>query len=173
MTAMLDGQAGLRACALPLLAATIAVGGCGGGSGADSASSDAPALSTTESESAADAGPPPGSSTLQRGVWEAAEFTDELVTADGTGRIFVLVDCDPMTGGNHVTINPVGFPAGRLITAEADPAIGGSVQAQIGPDGSGVGMRQTSLDEEQYRLSIALDDEGLETTFPGCAPTGS
>ncbi len=173
MICTLNGQLRLPVCALLLQTGMIAVAGCGGDSGADSEVSDVPTRGDTEAEPAADAEPIAGASTLQRGVLEAAEFTAEIVTADGGGRVFVVIDCDPMTGGNLVTINPVGFPTGQIITAEVDPPIGGAVTAQIGPNGSGVGARQTSLDEAQYGLSIGLDGESLETTFPGCTETES
>lgn len=102
-------------------------------------------------------------------MFDNAEFSAELVTEDGTGRVFVVVDCDPITGGNLVTINPVGFAAGLMITAELDPDAGGSIGAQIGPAGSGVGARQTTLEDAQYTLSIELNAETLQTSFPGCA----
>jgi hypothetical protein len=106
---------------------------------------------------------------LQDALFDSAEFSAELLTADGTGRVFVVVDCDPVTGGNLVTINPVGFAAGLMISADLDPAAGGSITAQVGPDGSGVGARQTTLESAQYTLSIALATETLQVTVPGCS----
>jgi len=172
MIRTLNGWLQLPQGALLLVAGLTLVAACGGDPGAEAEVSDRATRGEPATEPATDAETRTGAPALQPGLLEAAEFAAEIVTADGTARVFVVIDCDPVTGGNLVTINPVGFAAGQLITAEIDPPIGGSVGAQIGPDGSGVGARQTSLDEERYTLTIELDGESLETTFPGCG-TGS
>ncbi len=173
MNSRLIGSPRLPRGALVLVAGMILAPACGGDSGAESEVSDVATRDEPETEPTTDAEATDAASTLQRSVFEAAEFAAEIVTADGAARVFVVIDCDPATGGNLVTINPVGFAAGQLITTEIDPPIGGAVTAQVGPDGSGVGARQTSLDEERYTLTIELDGESLETTFPGCGETGS
>jgi hypothetical protein len=139
---------------------------------ADTEAADEAMPAETADQATAAAQVPEGS-TLQAGQFNDAEFTDELVTADGSGKVFVVVDCDPMTGGNLVTINPVGFAEGTTISAKLDPSIGGEVVVQIGPAGSGVGARQATLDEAQYTLTVELDGEMLETSFAGCAEGNS
>ncbi len=157
----------LRPYVTVLILALVAAS-CGGNGETSTGFEFATTEATFESETSGETPAPTGASTLQSAVLESAEFTAELITADGTGRVFVVVDCDPVTGGNLITINPVGFAAGQTVSAVLEPAAGGSVTAQVGPDGSGVGARQTTLDETQYTLSVALDAETLETTFPGC-----
>ncbi len=146
---------------------SISLGACGPGTSEVPAEPDGAHPPKPVTSAALDEAPPTGS-TLQPGMLKNSEVLEEVSFIDGSGTVYVAIDCDPMTGGNLVAINPVGFPEGMIISARGQPAFGGDVQALVGPGGSGVGMRQTTLRAEEYTLTIKAGDQTLETRFPGC-----